>query len=815
MRTATSPLHWLRAKDRNLLALRRAARTAIVMPALFALGSKVLENGNVATFAAFGSFAMLLLADFGGPMRERLESQLSLGVTGAAFVALGTLASSRAWLAALAMVAVAFVVLFAGVVSSPLAGAAPSLLLAFILPASAHAPASAVPDRLAGWAMAAGASLVAIALLWPAAAHDPIRAQATAACRALAARLRSDVAFRRSGFDPGQQDAHMQAIVDANAAVAALHQTFLATPYRPTGLSTPARTVVRLIDEISWLNAVVVKTSPVHRAQPVHETALAVKAAAADVLERGAELLDGTSTELSGLTDATARMRAALTAMEEHATHRLPVHQVGTSGEDGDAAVEIVSSLDPSFRAQELSFAVGQIAANIQRTVVAERRHWLDRVLGRQPAGLAGPVAAAHERAAAHLERHSVWLHNSVRGAVALGAAVFVASATGVQHSFWVVLGTLSVLRSNALNTGQNIVRGLAGTLVGFAAGALVLWPIGTNTTALWALLPLVILIAGVAPAAISFAAGQAAFTLTLLILFNILAPAGWQVGLLRVEDVAIGGAVSLLVGLLFWPRGAAAALGIALAEGYADGAAYLTAAVRFGVSRCARHPSARSVTHPMGDSLAAAASARRLDDTFRTYLAERGAKPVPMAEITGLLTGVASVRLAADAIVELWERDEAAEPGDREAARQELLGAADALHGWFAGFAASLTGAARLPAPSGRDAAADGRLIDAVRADLTCDDGQASATAVRVIWTGDHLDAVRRLQGALVEPARAAIDRGGIATRPPALLLRLGRGHTHPAPVGQMAAQPAAGEQQPGTGERERRTLGTPAAGA
>lgn len=791
MTAAAHPLRWLRTKDRNLVALRRAGRTAIVMPALFAIGSKVIENGNVATFAAFGSFAVLLLADFGGPMRERLESQLGLGIVGAVFVVLGTLASQNPWLAASAMVLVGFGVLFAGVVSSALAGAASSLLLAFILPASAEAPVSAIPDRLAGWGMAAAASLLAVGLLWPAPVHDRIRAEAGAACRALAERLRSDVAFRRSGFDPAQRDAHMQAVVNANAAVSALHQAFLATPYRPTGLSTSARTVVRLIDEINWLNTVVVKTSPVQKKLPVHETSLEVKTAAAEVLERGADLLEGASRDPAELTDAAARLRAALVAMETQATRQLPVHQV----HDGDEAVEIVSSLDPSFRAQELSFAVGQIAANIERTALAERRGWLDRLLGRQPAGLTGPVAAASERAAAHLERHSVWLHNSVRGAVALGAAVFVANATGVQHSFWVVLGTLSVLRSNALSTGQNIVRGLAGTLVGFALGALVLWPIGTNTTALWVLLPVVILIAGVAPAAISFAAGQAGFTLTLLILFNIIVPAGWQVGLLRVEDVAIGGAVSLLVGLLFWPRGAAAALGVALAEGYADSAAYLVAAVRFGVSRCARHPSAQGVPSPVSGSLTAAAAARRLDDTFRTYLAERGAKPVPMAEITGLLTGVASVRLAADAVVELWERDEAPEPGDREAARQELLGAVDALRSWFDVFAGSLVGAAELPSVNDRDTQADRRLIDAVRADLTCDDGLASATAVRVIWTGDHLDAVRRLQGALVEPARAAIDRAGIATAPPALLLGRGRSHAHPASVRQMTAQPAAGE--------------------
>ena len=58
-----------------------------------------------------------------------------------------------------------------------------------------------------------------------------------------------------------------------------------------------------------------------------------------------------------------------------------------------------------------------------------------------------------------------------MRAGIALGLAVGIAAETGVQHSFWVVLGTLSVLRSSALNTGQNIVRALAGTAVGFAVG--------------------------------------------------------------------------------------------------------------------------------------------------------------------------------------------------------------------------------------------------------------------------------------------------------------------------------------------------------
>ena len=184
------PLRWLGQRDRGFAALRRATRTAIVMPAMFALGDKVIGNPQVATFAAFGSFAMLLLVDFGGPMAERLQAQAALAVTGGVFVCVATLASQTVWLAAVAMAVVGFGVIFAGVVSSVLAGATTALLLAFILPVSLAAPASAVPDRLAGWGMAAGVALVATALLWPAPARDRLRGAAAAACRALAARLR-------------------------------------------------------------------------------------------------------------------------------------------------------------------------------------------------------------------------------------------------------------------------------------------------------------------------------------------------------------------------------------------------------------------------------------------------------------------------------------------------------------------------------------------------------------------------------------------------------------------------------------------------
>ena len=784
-------LNWLRSRDRGLAAVRRAGRTAIVMPLVFAFTDKVIANPVMATFAAFGSFALLLLVDFAGPMRDRLQAQAALGVVGAVFVVLGTLASRTTWLAVTAMVVVGFVVVFAGVVSSVLAGASTSLLLAFILPVSLPGPVSSIPDRLAGWGLAAVVSVVAVGVLWPAPAQYPLRAPAIAACRALAAGLRADVAFvLGGGHDDISRAGRDDARTAARASVDALQKVFLATPYRPTGLSTSARTIVRLVDEIRWLDAILDQSPAAPDPTSVNRGACAVKVAAADVLDRGADLLVSAQDSPAALSAAIGDLRRALDETERRATTDVPVRAahavtagaaftaapaataatavstatsaatVGTGSDaDGGAEVsEFVTALDPGFRAQEISFAVSQIAANIDLTAASERRTWWQRLRGQQPAGLASTLSAAQQRAAAHVERHSVWLHNSVRAAVGLGLAVLVADLTGVQHSFWVVLGALSVLRSSALNTGQNALRGLLGTVVGVLVGAALLHVIGTNTAVLWILLAPAILFAGFAPAAISFAAGQAAFTLTLVILFNIIQPAGWQLGLLRIEDIGLGCAVSLVVGVLFWPRGAGAALGQALAEAYSESAQYLGEAVAFGMDRCDGGRPRRPA--PTESATQAAAASRRLDDTFRSFLAERGSKPVPLAEVASLVTGVAGLRLAGDAVLDLWARDDGGAGGDRTAARTVLLANSALVGDWYDGLADSLTGHGEVPEPLAPDPVTDGRLIAAVGGDLRGADGRATATAVRMIWTGDHLDAARRLQSSLVGPAHTAYEQ-------------------------------------------------------
>ncbi len=153
--------------------------------------------------------------------------------------------------------------------------------------------------------------------------------------------------------------------------------------------------------------------------------------------------------------------------------------------------------------------------------------------------------------ASSHSDMRSVWLRNSLRTAAGLALAVLVARVTDTQNGFWVVLGTMSVLRSSALATGSTALEAIAGTVVGIVTGGLIVLAIGGQTGLLWAVLPFAILLAAYSPRAISFAAGQAGFTTAVVVLFNLIAPVGWTVGVVRIEDVAIGCAVSLATGLL------------------------------------------------------------------------------------------------------------------------------------------------------------------------------------------------------------------------------------------------------------------------
>ena len=264
------------------------------------------------------------------------------------------------------------------------------------------------------------------------------------------------------------------------------------------------------------------------------------------------------------------------------------------------------------------------------------------RARGRRPRPARGIAALQNARRVltGHASLRSVWFQNSARGARAVVAvAVAVADVTNVQHGFWVVLGTLSVLRTNAASTGATALRALAGTAVGFFIGAGLVILIGSDVTALWVALPIAVLIAAYTPGTFPFAIGQAFFTVTISILYNILVPVGWKVGVIRLEDVAIGAGVSAIVGAFFWPRGASRIVGDDLADAFHRGGLYLVQATAWALGMRPAFPDAGSATTSAGT---------RLDDAMRAFLAEQGTKKVPKDQVWRLVSGTRRLRLTA-----------------------------------------------------------------------------------------------------------------------------------------------------------------------
>ena len=229
-------------------ALKGAVRLALVTTSLFAFGDAI-GNGQIALYGAFGSIPSLDFAPFGGPPASRLRAYLVLAVTGLVMVTLGTLASHDAWIAGLSMTVIAFVILMAGILNGYVAAGANAALLAFVISVMIPVPASQIPDRLAGWALAALAAISAAMLVWPSRGRDQVRADIATALRALA--------YSVAELVKGDPDRVAAADDAARGAIDKLRRTFTSVPYRPTGATGPTAALSRLVGDLSWLRPLV------------------------------------------------------------------------------------------------------------------------------------------------------------------------------------------------------------------------------------------------------------------------------------------------------------------------------------------------------------------------------------------------------------------------------------------------------------------------------------------------------------------------------------------------------------------------------
>jgi hypothetical protein len=724
---------WLDRHDPTRYAVHRGVRAAIAVSVALPVSRLLVPDPQFTLFAAFGSLALLIFVDFPGNRNARATSYLLLGFVGMVLITLGTLASRTGWIAVSSMAVVGFLILFAGVLSAAMAAAGRAALLAFVLPVTVPADVGEIPIRLGGWGLGMLIAIPLALFVWPPKEHDDLRVGVGAACRAIAPIVAT------SASTPAQREA-------ASTAMDTLHRTFRASVSRPVGLSAGGRLLARVTRDLEWLWVEV--RGATASAQRAHDTG-PHRPGGLDPGERGGHFAEGVMEHsAAALTSASAalhtpsqenrnRLSAALDALTATRTETL--------GRWLDAALSDRAPADLSVveRLHSVGYATELVGRHVAGALAADARRSIDKILGRHgafvmPGPVPGSVQASTLIARHHLSWQSVWLHNSLRGGLGLALAVLLAQVTEVSHGFWVALGAMSVLRSSALNTGATAFRALAGTVVGVVAGAGALILLEGSPLA-WVVLPFAMFLAGFANDAISFAAGQAAFSLAVLIMFSLLGPAGWEVGLVRLEDVAIGAGAGLAMGLLLWPRGAGGAIRRAMADVFRGNARLLANAV----DRLTREPSPTEV-----DAVDVLGASYRMDDALRQYLADRGAKTGEIEDLVAVCVGAERVRLTSEALFLLADRvdHDGTTPVPTDLA-QDLRRRADRQSHWLQTVADELTDdVTGIADPPPADAVAVA-LSDARRTPGDADALRAEPTGV---WMAIHLDDLVRHENRL-----------------------------------------------------------------
>jgi len=182
----------------------------------------------------------------------------------------------------------------------------------------------------------------------------------------------------------------------------------------------------------------------------------------------------------------------------------------------------------------------------------------------------------------------------------------------------------------------------LAGNVIGVAIGGAFAAAAGNHPIVMWVTLPVVVFLAAYAATTVGFIVSQAAFTINLIVVFNLLSPAGWQIGLIRIEDVALGAAISVVVGLLFWPRGARRELARGMANFYRAVEIYLDHAFDrvLGIELAGGVDAARGLTIQARD---------RATEAFDAFLNEKTPSPLDPQIAGSLLSAGNQALLAAD----------------------------------------------------------------------------------------------------------------------------------------------------------------------
>ncbi|MEZ5186923.1 MAG: FUSC family protein [Candidatus Nanopelagicales bacterium] len=672
----------LAARDSNRRALRRGFRVALVVPVTLAALMNLPWISQGALFGVFSCLSLLVFADFGGDARRRTWSYLATTAAGVPLVAVGAFAGQTMWSSVLMMAVVAMIVGMIGVLRGPVTSAQSVLLLGTVITLTASSPSSALVDVVA-WTIGGLTATAAASLLWPVSPTRLTRRHLATTLDAVA-----DAVNARWGAaaDP---DALQEARRRLNASLEALHESYDGNLARPAGATSTERALAELVDEVSRLRFMQKwEDLSEHKDPRLRASAEELAAVTGEALQSCANRLRGGRGSIS--------TRALLEARQRNLT------QVA------DWLPSDSSPHDPTAKRQQIDDMFPLRITNVLAARISDQTIALGARAGDEPSDPGGPLSPVRtdppgkrQRLRAHASWDSPWFRNALRSMVALSLSIAVAKSVTLEHPFWIVLGTLSALRFDALGTGRTARQALIGTVAGVVVSAGLIVLLGPDTWAWWFIFPGALFLAAYTPGTFSLAVGQAAFSLVIIVMFSIVTPARLETATTRVVDVALGLAISLIVSLLMWPRGvvqtlnkrfseamtAACDLYVAAVDWLAGGAiddrllagfqersfeALDRATEALDLSIAQRPPQAIELSRwtMFSNTVGHVDFAARLTGPAAAIVRSHGIrKPVPDALVGPLLTGANEVRAHLLSVSEQWYEQQG--PGDPESTRE------------------------------------------------------------------------------------------------------------------------------------------------
>ena len=538
---AAGLLEWLKSKDPGLVAIKRAARVTLAACVTFYFSLYVLKDAQMATFAVFGCIALGALSEVRGEPWRRTRTYGAALVAGIVLVTLGTLLAVTTWAAVAGMLVVGFAIAYAGAGGPRVVGAANGLQLLYILPSFPPYAPESLGSRLIGLILGVGLLAIADRVLWPPPVPKPFRHRLAEAIRAVHDRFVAVLSSDGDHHPPTQPESEIS-----------LRLSNIPALERPTGPGRRDRAAMHTVTILRGLEARVAALAGItltqqSRATAVHEEGRKLLSVSAHILAESAESLD--SPPGGHAQPDSASVESALAG---YVRRREAV--VGSARVDQDLPNRL-----------RFAVVVEELAMWTRDLALATRIMQGDRAPEPPTRSIAEPFwysarstpSLWFRRFRGHFTPRSVFFQNAIRLAVGLAPARLFAGLLDLSHGFWVLLATLTLMRTSITATRAAVVPAFLGTVAGGLIAALVLVLAGADAAVYEVAFPFVMFFALAAGPIAGLVAGQALFTLLVALLFAQMAPVSWRLAEVRVIDVVLGGLLGAVVGLLVWPRGA------------------------------------------------------------------------------------------------------------------------------------------------------------------------------------------------------------------------------------------------------------------